>query len=394
MTVRKLRLQLRLWWRLAPGVALLFGLASSISHGGTEPPQAQANKLMPPAAAPLGKLMDLVNSNTLTIVSSSPNGTYMPIAHDLSTVLDHGDDLRILVVLGKGGVQNVRDVRLLRGVDLGIATTNTLSYFRRTNEIGNIDDRIVYICKLYNEEIHFVARPEISALEDLRGKRVNFNYVASGTQLAARDIFSRRGINVQEVNLGTEDALDRMRNGEIVATILSAGKPAPGITSISSTDGFHFLPVAFGRDLQDDYLPVMLTSQDYPNLIRAGEDIETVAAGALLIAYNWPKNSDRYRRIEKFVDAFFANIDELKKPPRHPKWRETNLAATVPGWTRFEAAEQWLINNNQATYLSDQRKFEQFMLERANRADRNQTNSDHEALFEEFLKWSRTRERR
>lgn len=337
--------------------------------------------------------MDLVNANTLTIVSSSPNGTYMPIAHDLAAVLDRGDDLRILVILGRGGGQNVRDVRLLRGVDLGIATTNTLSYFRRTNEIGNIEDKIVYICKLYNEEIHFVARSDITTLEELHGKRVNFNYVASGTQLAARDIFDRRGIKVEEVNFGTEDALNKMRNGEIAATILSAGKPAPALASISSSDGFHFLPVVFGRDLQDDYLPVALTSDDYPNLIRSGESVETVAAGALLIAYNWPKNSDRYRRIEKFVDVFFPSIDEFRKPPRHPKWRETNLAATVPGWTRFEAAEQWLINNNQESNLSDQRQFEQFMMERSSRTEYHQATSDHEALFEEFLKWSRSRER-
>jgi len=391
MTVRNQRSQL--CWRFARATALLSGLALSASHGGAEPSQLQSNKLVPPTAAPLSKLMDLVNSNTLTIVSSSPNGTYMPIAHDLAAVLDRGDDLRILVVLGRGGGQNVRDVRLLRGVDLGIATTTTLSYFRRTNEIGNIDDKIVYICKLYNEEIHFVARSDISTLEELRGKRVNFNYVGSGTQLAAHDIFDRRGIKVEEVNFGAEDALSKMRNGEIAATILSAGKPAPAMSSINSSDGFHFLPVAFGRDLQDDYLPVTLTSDDYPNLIQPGESVETVAAGALLIAYNWPKNSDRYRRIEKFVDVFFPNIDEFRKPPRHPKWRETNLAATVPGWTRFEAAEQWLVSNNQESNLSDQRKFEQFMMERLNRTEHRQAASDHEALFEEFLKWSRSRER-
>jgi uncharacterized protein len=118
-----------------------------------------------PSHAQQGNISDRLNENTLTVVSSSPNGTYLPIAYDLSAVLDDGDNLRILVVLGKGGGQNIKDVRFLKGVDLGIAASNTLGYYRRTGELGNIDDRIVYITKLYNEEIHFIARPEITSLE-------------------------------------------------------------------------------------------------------------------------------------------------------------------------------------------------------------------------------------
>jgi len=91
---------------------------------------------------------DRLNENTLTVVSSSPNGTYMPVAYDMSAVLDDGDNLRILVVLGRGGGQNIKDVRYLKGVDLGIAASNTLGYFRRTGELGNIDDKLVYIAKL------------------------------------------------------------------------------------------------------------------------------------------------------------------------------------------------------------------------------------------------------
>jgi len=114
---------------------------------------------------------DRLNENTLTVVSSSPNGTYMPIAYDMSAVLDDGDNLRILVVLGKGGGQNIKDVRFLKGVDLGIAASNTLGYYRRTGELGNIDDKIVYIAKLYNEEIHFIARPEITSMSVLTACR-------------------------------------------------------------------------------------------------------------------------------------------------------------------------------------------------------------------------------
>jgi len=73
------------------------------------------------------------------------------------------------------------------------------------------------------------------------------------------------------------------------------------------------------------------------------------AVGTVLIAYNWPKtNVDRYRRVQRFVEAFFPRIGDFQRPPHHPKWRDVNIAAVLPGWTRFEAAQAWLDSHLQA----------------------------------------------
>src|SRR5215212_3689292 len=93
------------------------------------------------------------NQNTIAVISGNPNASYLRIAYDLSAVLDDGDNFRILPIVGKGGGQNIRDVRMLKGVDLGITQANLLTYFKRTNEIGRIDDKIVYLAKLFNEEM-------------------------------------------------------------------------------------------------------------------------------------------------------------------------------------------------------------------------------------------------
>ena len=110
----------------------------------------------------------------------------------------------------------------------------------------------------------------------------------------------------------------------------------------------RFLPVPFSKPLQADYLPAVLGHADYPGMVETGHDVNTIAVSAVLIAYNWPKDSDRYRRIASFVNAFFPKLAELQKPPHHPKWRETNLAATLPGWTRFAGADEWLTQNRQS----------------------------------------------
>ena len=85
------------------------------------------------------------------------------------------------------------------------------------------------------------------------------------------------------------------------------------------------MPIPYDRRLQDLYLPTTLTSDEYPNLLAPGETVDTLAASVMLVSFNWPEKSDHYRRMAKFVDAFFSKFNEFHKPPRHPKWSEASL---------------------------------------------------------------------
>src|SRR3954454_10841695 len=341
----------------------------------------------------LGAVGERINSNTIAIISGNPNATYMSIAYDMSAVLDDGDEFRILPIIGKGGGQNIKDVRFLKGVDLGITQSNLLPYYKRTNEIGSLDDKIVYIAKLFNEEMHFIVRGDsgINTLADLADKRVNFSDVGSGTQLSTRDIFEKLGIKPVEVNMGQADAMLALKSGEIAATILIAGKPAGAMAKLKASDGFRIVPVSFDKPLQSEYLPATLTTEDYPGLIAPGQKVETIAVSAVLIAFNWPKNTDRYRRIQRFVDAFFPRLDEFQKAPRHPKWREANLAAVLPGWKRFEGADEWLARREKVA-SSERDQFGAFLAQRGP-APVAQTTEDRDRLFQEFLTWSKVQRR-
>lgn len=339
----------------------------------------------------LGVLGERINANTIAVVSGNLNATYVTIAYDLSAVLDDGDEFRVLPVIGKGGGQNIKDVRFLKGIDLGITQSNLLPYFKRTNELGPIDDKIVYIAKLFNEEMHLIVRADsgITSIEQLAGKKVNFSDAGSGTQLSTRDIFERLGIKAEEVNMGQGDAFEKLKSGEIAATILIAGKPAGSMVKLKAADGFRILPIAYPKPLQNDYLPATLTSEDYPGLIESGQKVETVAVSAVLIAFNWPKGTDRYRRIEKFVETFFPKLAEFQKPPRHPKWREANLAAVLPGWKRFEGAEEWLRRREGAAQ-AERQQFDRFLAGRSTRPAALAPD-DRDRLFQEFLQWSKAR---
>jgi uncharacterized protein len=349
------------------------------------------------AAAATPSLAEQINHNTVSIISGNLNATYLSIAYDLSAVLDQGNEFRVLPIVGKGGGQNIRDVRFLKGVDLGITQSNLLGYFRRNKELGPIDDKIVYIARLFNEEMHLVVPADsgVDAIEQLAGKKVNFSDVGSGTQLSTRDIFERLGIKVQETNMGQADAFEALKRGEIAATILIAGKPAASMAKLRTAEGFKLLPVPYAKPLHEDYLPATLNPEDYPGMIEADRPVETVAVGAVLIAYNWPKESDRYRRIEKFVENFFPRLAEFQKPPRHAKWREANLAAILPGWERFPAAEEWLTRNRAqaSTSAKTRDQFDKFVEEKR-QSQASLAADEREKLFQEFLQWSQARERR
>jgi uncharacterized protein len=335
-----------------------------------------------------------VNGNTVAIISGSPSSdaTYLQVAYDLAAVLNDGDNLRILPVVGIGGPQNIRDVRSLKGIDIGLTQTSILNNFRRSNELlGVRDNKIVYIAKLFNLEAHLLVRSDTTSLEQLQGKKVNLDELGSGTNYSMRDVFKRLGIKIEEVNMTQGEALEKLKSGEIAATALVAGKPAQSMTRLALTDGLAFLPIPYTKELGTNYLPATLNHDDYPDIIPEGQSVDTIADGAILIAYNWAKGTDHYQRVERFINALFPRIAEFQKPPHHVKWREVNLSSNLDGWSRFEPAETWL-NNNRAEMSAIDQKRSQFNAFLESRGLSDPAPNQNDRLFEEFLRWSRARE--
>lgn len=354
----------------------------SIRHGGGEPAKAEDHTP--------NSLSERINSNMVVILAGELGSTELAAAQDLAAALDDGDDLRVLPMVGASGARNIRDARFMKPVDLAITQTSLLARMRDSNEIGRIDDKIVYVAKLFNEEMHVLVRAdsELVSIDQLGGRTVSLGQAGSGTQLIARDVLARLGITVREANMAAPEAIDRLKAGEIDALALIGGKPVPALANIPP--GLRLLPVPFAKPLREDFLPAALSSADYPGLIEPGRQIDTLAVGTVLIAQNCPKDSERYGRIAKFVAAFFARLGALQAPPRHPKWREVNLAASLPGWTRFAAAEDWLARHRDIA-ADGRGDFDRYVNERGAQAA---SPADREQLFREFLHWSEAHARR
>jgi len=333
-----------------------------------------------------------LNSNTVTLISGTIGGTYVQFGADLASVLDDGNKLRVLPIVGRGSVQSVADILFLQGVDLGIVRSDTLDYLEKKGFAKDIKKQFTYVTKLYNEELHVIASKSIRNLKELDGKTVSVDLPNGGTFVTSLTVFERLGIRPNVVYIEQRIALEKMRAGQLDAVIVCGGKPYKSVSSFKD-DRFHLVTVDYDKPLQSDYLPATLNSKDYPNLIAEGEKVDTIAVPAVLAAYNWAPNTERYRKLANFVDAFFTKFPTFQHPPFHPKWKEVSLSAPLAGWNRLPAAQQWLDRNNLQPVAARDR-FDSFLQQNPAAAARVQSDTDKEALFKQFQAWEAERNTR
>jgi TRAP transporter TAXI family solute receptor len=325
-----------------------------------------------------------LNANTVTLISGTIGGTYVQFGADLASVLDDGNKLRVLPIVGRGSVQSVADILFLQGVDLGIVRADTLDYLEKKGFAKDIKKQFTYVTKLYNEEMQIIAPKSVQSLRDLEGKTVSVDLPNGSTFVTVLTVADRLGIKANWVYVEQRIAMEKLKAGEIDAVIVVGGKPYKSVSSFGNDGRFHLVKVDYEKPLQGDYLPATLTAKDYPNLIAEGEKVDTIAVPALLAAYNWAPNTDRYRKLTQFVDAFFTKFPTFQNPPFHPKWKEVSLSAPLAGWNRFPYAQQWLDSHRIEPVARS--RFDEFLKQNA-AAGKQPADADKEALFKQFKAW-------
>jgi TRAP-type uncharacterized transport system substrate-binding protein len=336
-------------------------------------------------AATVGEGSKIQESNewTVGIAGGLLEGTNIRFAAEMAKVLDDRPHLRVLPMVTYGALGNVEDLLYLKGVDVAITSADVLEEFIRNGTLANIKNRIRYICSFYINEVHVYVRPEIKTLEDLAGKKVSFNTVGSAANLTGGILFDRLHINAERVFINNSVALEKMRTGEIAGVVHVTGKPTDLFAKFKPEPGFHFLAVPYSRILQDYYVPTELTAKDYPNLLQPGESVETIGVPQVLAVYNWPSNTDRYQRVARFVDYLFKRFDQFKQPPFHPKWNEINLASSLPGWTRFRAAEELVAAGRSPDVDNVKQQFDTWVKNSGHQFNDQESRN----LLEQFRSW-------
>jgi TRAP-type uncharacterized transport system substrate-binding protein len=302
-------------------------------------------------SAPLRPLdataVDALNAWTVGLAGGLLEGAPIRFATEIARAVDDGENMHVLPIVTRGPAENVEALLYLRGVDVAIINADALAEFRKL--VPNIQQRIVYILNLFPSELHIFVRPEINSLSDLKGKKVNFNTPGTAAAYSGPLIFDQMKLDVQKTFIPHQVAIEQMKAGtdDMAAVVFITSKPIDAFRNGNFPAGFKFLPVPF-QDYEF-YVPSALTNRDYPKLIPEGQQIETIAVPTILASYNWPKSSDRYRRVARLTNYLFDRMSKLQTPGFHPAWKDINLKAPVPGLTRFSVAQEWLDQHTPKT---------------------------------------------
>ena len=348
--------------------------------------------LVASAAPPPVSWEAAANRGVVELEVTGTAGISLRIAEDLASIIDDGATRRLMPVIGKGSLQNITDLKLLRGVDIAILQTDVLDYAKEKQLFPGLESSFSYNAKLYNEEFHLLARQDIKTVANLANQKVNVDAQGSGTAITANRVFDILRLKVQQTNDSQEVALEKLRKGEIAALAFVAGKPAPLFATLTKDDGLHLLTIAANPALSAAYPPVRLTAADYPALVSPDQGVDTVAIGAVLVAADLRFVPERYRNVSNFVDAFFTGFSSLLTPGHHKKWQEVNLAAELPGWRRYAPADQWLQRNAPVAAAPSagdiETMFSRFLDQRREATGGQPMNQkEKDDLFQQFQRW-------
>lgn len=340
----------------------------------------------------------LVNRGVVEIETSGSSYTSARIAEDIASIVNDGATRRLIPVIGQGPLQNLIDLKYLRGIDLAIIQADALDVAREQQRWPTIVSSLTYISKLYNDEFHLLARADIKSVADLANQPVNVDRRDSGTALTATRLFNNLKLAVRTTNDSQDVALQKLRSGQIAAMAFLVAKPAPIFQNLKEKDGLHLLSIPMAPAVIQAYAPTQIVAADYPDLIRPDQPVDTIAVGNILMAADLRMVPERYRNVANAVDALFTGFQALLEPGHHPKWQEVNIAADLPGWQRHPQAAQWLQRNAQVAAAPDpealKSMFSQFVDERRKASGGAPMPIDEkDALFQQFRAWQRNQAR-
>lgn len=325
-------------------VTRLFGVLAALALVpiGLRPTVADAQDQPVRQVPTYAQQQDKVNAWTVGLAAGRIEGAPLRLAAEMARVVDDGDNMHVLPIVTRGPVENLNSLLYLRGVDLAIINSDVLDEYKV--EFPDIAQHVSYLLNLFPSELHVFVRPEIQSLQDLAGKKVNFNTLGTAAAYSGPLIFSRLGINIEKTFIPHQLALQQMRKGEndMAAVVFVTTKPVDAFQRSQWEPGFKFLPVPYAAKFEDYFLPAALQSNEYPALIKSGERVSTIAVPTVLVSYRWPSGTNRYLRVARFTERLFGQIDKLQVAGFDPNWKTINLGATVPGLTRFPAAQEWL----------------------------------------------------
>ncbi len=293
-----------------------------------------------------------LRDGNISILGGQEGQTIGRFTSELASDL-RADELRVMGMISPDPANNIAQVLYAKGVDSAFVPVDILNYAVEKNIYPGLQSKLVYTTELFSQEFHLITRNDIGDIDDLIDQPVNLGVKDSGSEFTASFLFDYLDIPIEPTHFEPRKALELLKNGDLAAVVLVAGKPAPLLQEIGLTNGLHLLEVP---PLDDEaYRPATISAFDYPSMFDVGETVETFSVRTALITYNWRTDNPRYTTLSAFIAAFFEKLSSLQDDSTglHPKWNDINPFAELEGWQRFTAAQDWLNRDTQSSEQDD-----------------------------------------
>jgi TRAP-type uncharacterized transport system substrate-binding protein len=342
-------------------------------------PPATETPVTPPPLSPEMIAARRANEWVVGLAGGSLRGTFLQVAADIAQVVDDGEKLRVVGMLTEGSTQNVYSLLLVPNVDVAVVSADTLGHIRQEAKVTNVEKRVQYIAQLYVNSLQVLARPEITQLADLNGKKVAI--AAKGTTAAnlAIRVLERNGVKAQVSYIGWMEGIKKVRSGEYAAVFATfvKGEQTP-YSNINDPNGVHLLSIPIDKFANEYYVPVVLDADDYHKLIAPEDKVKTFGSPVVLAVQNLSKKHARFTKVARFIDRFFENYPKLKLAPHNSVFKHIDVSAKVPGWQRY-----WYADNALKKHLASRVTTTSSVSSMPTSA----LNEREERLFREFLEW-------
>jgi uncharacterized protein len=267
-----------------------------------------------------------------------PGGRTTQAINQLADYASRLANVRVLPIAGHGAVANVRDLLYLRGVDFAVLNNDILAFLDQTRQYPDARRRIRYVTQLFDQKVFLLVRKDINAVEDLRGRRLVVLSEAGAGHVTATVLFGLRKIDVAVEAIGPGEVLDDTSLGKFDGALLLSDELVRVRFGAQMRQGYHLLPIPITPELQKTYRSAVIGTYELAGFSNAA-NVETVAVSALLAVFDWTPLHGRYADVTNFIAAFFTNLKGLREQTSNSIWRQADIAAQSPGWTRFPAVQ-------------------------------------------------------
>jgi TRAP-type uncharacterized transport system substrate-binding protein len=285
---------------------------------------------------------ETVGTGMVTVLTdgiAEPNGQGTLAVNELAARLGQIGKMRVLPIAGHGGAENVRDLLYLRGVDLAILNSDILAYLDQVRKYPDARRRIRYVTHLLDQKVYLLARKQFSNIEDLRGRKVVVLSQSGGSYTTAVALFGLLKIEVTLQSPSPDAVLGDAGFPDFDAALLLGSELSRLRLVAQLREDFRLLPITMTQALQTAYLPAVVEAQEISGFAATESKLDTVAVATLLTVFDWNPSHSRFHSVKNFIGAFFTALPELRRQGPASVWRQLNIDARPPGWTRHVAAD-------------------------------------------------------